>query len=133
MSENQEQKRVLVVEDELAIAKLIKYVLENADFEVTLVTEGASALKEIDRETPDIMILDLMLPTFSGFDVMKSLNESDRIGTFPIVVLTCRGQEEDKERALNLGASEFMTKPFSPSGLVAVLRSLINHSGGIHE
>jgi DNA-binding response OmpR family regulator len=132
MSTNSKNKKVLVVEDELAIAKLIKYVLENSNFEVTLVHEGKDALEKVKTFSPDIMVLDLMLPVMSGFEILEYLGDKKLLDNLPVIVLTCRGQEEDKVKAMRLGASEFMTKPFSPSGLVAVLNSILNKSGGIH-
>ncbi|MCK5743723.1 MAG: response regulator [Caldisericia bacterium] len=132
MSSNSKNKKVLVVEDELAIAKLIKYVLENSNFEVTLVHEGKDALEKVKTFSPDIMVLDLMLPVMSGFEILEYLGDKKLLDDLPVIVLTCRGQEEDKVKAMRLGASEFMTKPFSPSGLVAVLNSILNKSGGIH-
>ncbi len=132
MSNNSKNKKVLVVEDELAIAKLIKYVLENSNFEVTLVHEGKDALEKVKTFSPDIMVLDLMLPVMSGFEILEYLGDKKLLDDLPVIVLTCRGQEEDKVKAMRLGASEFMTKPFSPSGLVAVLNSILNKSGGIH-
>jgi len=132
MSTNSKNKKVLVVEDELAIAKLIKYVLENSNFEVTLVHEGKDALEKVKTFSPDIMVLDLMLPVMSGFEILEYLGDKKLLDNLPVIVLTCRGQEEDKVKAMRLGASEFMTKPFSPSGLVAVLNSIFNKSGGIH-
>ena len=132
MNKNPNGKKVLVVEDELAIAKLIKYVLENAGFDVTLIHEGDTALKAVSKVSPDIMVLDLMLPVLSGFDILKQMEEEKILNSTPVIVLTCRGQEEDKSKAMRLGASEFMTKPFSPSGLVAVINSVLNKSGEIH-
>lgn len=132
MNENRNGKKVLVVEDELAIAKLIKYVLENAGFDVTLIHEGDAALSAIKKVSPDIMVLDLMLPVLSGFDILTHMEGKGVLKDTPVIVLTCRGQEEDKSKAMRLGASEFMTKPFSPSGLVAVINSVLNKSGEIH-
>ncbi len=132
MNENPIGKKVLVVEDELAIAKLIKYVLENAGFEVTLIHEGNKVLSTISETNPDIMVLDLMLPVLSGYDILTQMEEKGILESTPVIVLTCRGQEEDKTKAMRLGASEFMTKPFSPSGLVAVINSVLNKSGEIH-
>lgn len=132
MNENPIGKKVLVVEDELAIAKLIKYVLENAGFEVTLIHEGDAVLPAISEVDPNIVVLDLMLPVLSGFDILTHMEEKGILRSVPVIVLTCRGQEEDKRKAMRLGASEFMTKPFSPSGLVAVINSVLNKSGEIH-
>ena len=132
MTDDAKPTKVLVIEDEFAIAKLIRYVLENSGFEVLLAHEGEEALELIDSKNPDIIILDLMLPVMSGFEILEHMEKNRKLKTIPVIVLTCRGQEEDKTKAMRLGASEFMTKPFSPSGLVAVINSLLNLGGSIH-
>ena len=132
MSDDTNRTKVLVIEDEFAIAKLVRYVLENSGFEVSLAHEGKEALDLIINEPPDIIILDLMLPVMSGFEVLEHMESNGQLKTIPVIVLTCRGQEEDKVKAMHLGASEFMTKPFSPSGLVAVINSVLNSGGSIH-
>lgn len=132
MSDDTNRTKVLVIEDEFAIAKLVRYVLENSGFEVSLAHEGKEALDLLTSESPDIIILDLMLPVMSGFEVLEHMERNGQLKTIPVIVLTCRGQEEDKVKAMRLGASEFMTKPFSPSGLVAVINSVLNSGGSIH-
>jgi len=117
---------ILVVDDEVAIAKLIKFVLESNGFQVRLAGDGNSALEAIRENMPDLVVLDLMLPTISGFDVLLSIRQEMGIDNLPIVVLTCRGQREDKERAIRCGATEYITKPFSPTSLVATVREHTN-------
>jgi DNA-binding response OmpR family regulator len=114
---------ILVVDDEIAIAKLIKFVLESNGFSVRIAGDGNTALEAIREKLPDLVVLDLMLPTISGFDVLLSIRQEMEITELPVVVLTCRGQREDRERAMRCGATEFITKPFSPTGLVSVLKS----------
>lgn len=117
---------ILVVDDEVAIAKLIKFVLESNGFQVRLAGDGNSALEAIRENMPDLVVLDLMLPTISGFDVLLGIRQEMGIDNLPIVVLTCRGQREDKERAIRCGATEYITKPFSPTSLVATVREHTN-------
>lgn len=117
---------ILVVDDEVAIAKLIKFVLESNGFQVRLAGDGNSALEAIRENMPDLVVLDLMLPTISGFDVLLSIRQEMGIDSLPVVVLTCRGQREDKERAIRCGATEYITKPFSPTSLVATVREHTN-------
>ncbi len=123
------KKRIVVVEDELAISKLISYVLENAGFAVNVEFDGANALESILNSPPDLVLLDLMLPSMSGFEILSKLRTDDKTMTLPVIVLTCRGQEDDKEHAFRLGVTDYVTKPFSPTSLVAILRSVLATKG----
>jgi DNA-binding response OmpR family regulator len=118
--------RIIVVEDEAAISKLISYVLQNAGFMVEAYTDGGEALEAITKNPPNLILLDLMLPTMSGFEILTKLKQDENFKKIPVVVLTCRGQDEDKEKAFKLGVSEYMTKPFSPTGLVAILGDVMS-------
>ncbi|NLI39594.1 MAG: response regulator [Caldisericales bacterium] len=122
------KKSIAVVEDEVAISKLIAYVLENAGFHVRTIFDGGEALEKIKNDPPDLILLDLMLPTMSGFELLSRIKEEASLSRVPIVVLTCRGQDEDKDRAFRLGAIEYVTKPFSPTGLVAMLKNIFSSS-----
>ncbi|MBP7732483.1 MAG: response regulator [Caldisericia bacterium] len=113
---------VLVVDDEIAIAKLIKFVLESNGYEVRIADDGETAISAIMDKKPDLVVLDLMLPTISGFDVLQNIRESMGITDLPVIVLTCRGQKEDRDKAIKLGATEYLTKPFSPTSLVNTLK-----------
>lgn len=113
---------VLVVDDEVAIAKLIKFVLESNGYEVRIADDGEAAISAIRDKKPDLVVLDLMLPTISGFDVLQNIRESMGITDLPVIVLTCRGQKEDRDKAIKLGATEYLTKPFSPTSLVNTLK-----------
>lgn len=113
---------VLVVDDEIAIAKLIKFVLESNGYEVRIADDGEAAISAIMDKKPDLVVLDLMLPTISGFDVLQNIRESMGIIDLPVIVLTCRGQKEDRDKAIKLGATEYLTKPFSPTSLVNTLK-----------
>jgi DNA-binding response OmpR family regulator len=114
---------ILVVDDEVAIAKLIKFVLESNGYEVRIAPDGNSAIDSIKEKTPDLVVLDLMLPTISGFEVLENIRSDMGITAMPVIVLTCRGQKEDRDKALRLGATEYITKPFSPTSLVNTLKS----------
>jgi len=119
------KKTVLVADDEVAVSKLICYVLENAGFNVKIAQDGGDALDQIIKETPDLVLLDLMLPTISGFEILSKIRENEKLKSLPIIVLTCRGQEEDKQKATHLGVTEYLTKPFSPSGLINIIRNVM--------
>ena len=110
------KKKILIVEDEESIAELEKDYLEINGFEVVIETEGTSALKRTDEEEFDMFILDLMLPGIDGFEICKNIREkSDK----PVLMVSAKKDDIDKIRGLGLGADDYVTKPFSPSELVA--------------
>lgn len=111
-------RHVLVADDEPHIGRIIKMKLEQGPFRVTLAFDGREAIDVLNRETDiALVLLDVMMPHLSGFDVLSFMRESDRWHDTPCIVLTAAGQEAQHRRALALGATEFMTKPFSPKKL----------------
>jgi two-component system phosphate regulon response regulator PhoB len=122
---NSPKTQILVVEDEEAIATLIIYNLEKEGFEVEHVPDGEDALEAIRANIPDIVLLDWMLPSISGIDVCKKLRADSATRSIPIIMLTARGEETDRVYGLDIGADDYITKPFSPSELVARIRAVI--------
>ena len=120
MTTTEGTRHVLVADDEPHIGRIIKMKLEQGPFRVTLAYDGREAL-EILRREPDIglVLLDLMMPYLSGLDVLGEMKRDDRLKEIPTIVLTAAGQEQQHHMALELGASDFMTKPFSPKKLYA--------------
>ena len=116
---------VLVVEDEVAIARLIQFGLEQAGFDVQMAESAEDAKVLIDERLPDVVLLDWMLPKMSGVQFAKLLRQNERTSDLPIIMLTARGEESDKETGLNLGADDYVTKPFSPRELVARIKALL--------
>ena len=116
---------ILVVENELSIQRLIEFGLQQAGFEVNLVESAEDAKAVIDDRLPDVVLLDWMLPKMSGVDFAKELRMNERTKDLPIIMLTARGEEADKELGLNLGADDYVTKPFSPRELVARIKALL--------
>jgi two-component system, OmpR family, phosphate regulon response regulator PhoB len=118
--------RVLVVEDERDIAALVAYHLTKEGYRVRTTEGGQEALEAVSAEKPDLVVLDLMLPGFSGYDVLQELRRRPDLAEVPVVVLTARRDEADRVMGLELGADDYVTKPFSPRELVlrvgAVLR-----------
>jgi two-component system, OmpR family, phosphate regulon response regulator PhoB len=118
--------RILVVEDERDIAALVAYHLTKEGYRVRTAEAGQEALEAARAERPDLMILDLMLPGFSGYEVLSELRRRPDLAEVPVVVLTARRDEADRVKGLELGADDYVTKPFSPRELVlrvsAVLR-----------
>ena len=118
-------KTILVVDDEPKIVELARDYLEHAGFAVATASDGASALEQIRRRAPDLVVLDLGLPRVDGLDVTREVR---RRGDLPIVMLTARDDELDKLLGLELGADDYMTKPFSPRELVARVRAVLRRA-----
>lgn len=113
-------RHVLVADDEPHIGRIIKMKLEQGPFRVTLAYDGAEAIEILDaEESVDLVLLDLMMPQRSGLDVLTHLRADARLREIPCIILTAAGQEEQHRRAMALGATEFITKPFSPKKLYA--------------
>lgn len=120
-------KRVLLAEDEANIAESITFLLERAGFEVTVENNGRKALEVVMADVPDVLVLDVMLPGLDGYEILRSLRADRRGETLPVLMLTAKGQRENREMALKCGADMFITKPFSNAEIVAAVRKL---SGG---
>lgn len=118
-------KRILVVDDEPRIVDIARDYLARAGFQVTAVGDGAAALEAAQRHRPDLVVLDLGLPGMDGLDVARRLREE---GDVPIVILTARDDEVDRIVGLELGADDYVTKPFSPRELVARVRAVLRRS-----
>jgi two-component system alkaline phosphatase synthesis response regulator PhoP len=116
---------VLIVEDEPKIARVARDYLQAAGCTVVTAEDGRSGLREAARSRPDLVVLDLRLPDIDGLDVARRLRES---GPVPIIMLTARGEESDKLVGLELGADDYITKPFSPKELVARVRAVLRRS-----
>jgi two-component system phosphate regulon response regulator PhoB len=126
--------RVLVIEDEAPIQELLCYSLEQAGFEVTAVTTAEQGLAEIRSELPSVVLLDLMLPGMSGVALAKQLRSDARTRDLPLIMVTARAEESDRVGGLDVGADDYVTKPFSQKELVsrirAVLRRRAPHQAG---
>ena len=120
-------QRILVVEDEMQIARTLRDYLEAAGFEVTVAGDGSAALASTRGDRPDLVVLDLGLPGMDGLDVARELR---RTSTTPIVMLTARGEETDRIVGLELGADDYLVKPFSPKELVARVRAVLRRTSG---
>jgi two-component system alkaline phosphatase synthesis response regulator PhoP len=114
--------RVLVVDDDPGIVKVVRAYLEQAGFEVSLAYDGKKAMQIARNDKPDLVVLDLMLPEMDGWDVCRALRKESDV---PIIMLTARVEESDKLIGLELGADDYVTKPFSPRELVARVRSVL--------
>jgi len=120
---------VLVVEDEDAIREMLVLVLEQADFSVLAATDTQQGLSLALEKKPDLILLDWMLPGLSGVDWARRLKRDEVFAEIPIILLTARGEEEDKVRGLDVGADDYITKPFSPRELIARIRAVLRRAG----
>ena len=118
----------LVVEDEAALVTMLRYNLEQAGFQVNEAFDGEEALVIAEEETPDIILLDWMLPLVSGIELCRQFRRTAATREVPIIMLTARGEEADKLRGLDSGADDYITKPFSPAELVARMRAVLRRS-----
>ena len=118
-------QRILIVEDDKHIAKLVKYNLEKAGYACSVVITGEDALAVVDTEPVDLIILDIMLPKMDGFETCRSLKGGSRSAHIPIVMLTARGEEVDRVVGLELGADDYIVKPFSPRELVLRVKAVL--------
>ncbi len=122
---------ILVVEDEDAIREMLVMVLDQANFAYIAATDAEEAQKLLDDKIPDLILLDWMLPGISGVEWARRLKKESVYKDIPIILLTARGEEEDKIRGLEIGADDYMTKPFSPKELIARIRAVLRRSGKI--
>jgi CheY-like chemotaxis protein len=115
-----QQRHVLVADDEPHIGRIIKMKLEQGPFRVTLAYDGQEALDTLEKQPDiDLVLLDLMMPVLSGLDVLARIRSNERLKHLPCIILTAAGQEAQHQKAMELGATEFLTKPFSPKKLYA--------------
>lgn len=117
-------KHVVLVEDELNIAEAIRFLLSNEGWRVETIANGASAFEIIRKAAPDLVMLDVMLPGKSGFEILHDLREDPTCAALPVLMLTARGQSRDREMAERAGVSKFMTKPFSNAEMLEAVREL---------
>jgi len=118
--------KILVVDDDLELSSLIGYALRQAGYLVIEAADGVAALAAFERESPALVILDVNLPRLSGLEVCRRIRNASRV---PIMMLTVRNAEEDQVQALDLGADDYLTKPFSPRTLLARVRALLRRAG----
>jgi two-component system phosphate regulon response regulator PhoB len=124
-----EQARILVVEDEPDQQELLRYNLVREGYEVACVDDGAEALEQVDDQLPDLIVLDLMLPGLDGLEVCRRLRRRPETAAVPIVMLTAKGEDSDVVAGLELGADDYVTKPYSPRVLLARVKAVLRARG----
>jgi len=122
------REKILIVEDEKDIVKMLEYNLKKEGFRVISASDGEDALDLAVREHPDILLLDLMLPGIAGLEVCRSLKKENKTSSIPVIMLTAKGQESDKVVGLELGADDYITKPFSPRELIARIKAVLRRA-----
>jgi len=118
-------KKILVVDDEPQLVELLKIRLEANDYEVLVASDGQEGLKMARNKKPDLIILDLMLPKIDGFTVCRMLKFDEKYKNIPIIMFTARAQETDKKLGREVGADEYITKPFDPQVLLKKIEDLL--------
>ena len=124
----QPPSRILVVEDEPDIAALVAYQLAHAGYQVRTASDGQEALRVLESDPPDLIVLDLMLPGTSGTDVLRTLKSRTETAGTPVIILTARGGEDDRVEGFKLGADDYLPKPFSPRELVLRVNAVLRRS-----
>ena len=127
MPEEFERRRILVVDDEERMVRFIRMNLEHDGFQVMEAFNGKQAIDKL-RDTPDVILLDVMMPDIDGFEVLETIRE---VSNVPVIMLTAKGEEDDRVRGLELGADDYVTKPFSPRELVSRVRAVLRRTEGV--
>jgi DNA-binding response OmpR family regulator len=120
--------KILIVDDEPHIIRSLGFVLEKADYDVTAARNGTEALRLVKEERPDLVFLDIMMPEPDGYEVCRRIKSAEQTADVYVIMLTAKGQEADRRRSLEVGADEYMTKPFSPSRAVERVRKALGQS-----
>ena len=120
--------RILVIEDEPALVEMLRYNLEKEGYDVATAQDGETGLAAVDESKPDLILLDWMLPHVSGLEICRQLRRGRDTQAIPVIMLTARGEESDRVRALDVGADDYVTKPFSPGELAARIRAVLRRA-----
>ncbi len=123
-----QMKRILILEDDKDIIELVRYNLEKEGFRVTAAEDGLTGLAQVKKSRPDLLLLDIMLPKLSGLEICKEIRRDPSLNQLPILMLTARGEEADRVVGLELGADDYVTKPFSPRELAARVKALLRRT-----
>lgn len=124
-----ENNKILVVEDEEDISELVCYNLKKAGFETETAFSGEEALRKLEKSDPELVLLDVMLPNINGFDVLRKIRAEERFRKISVIMLTAKGSDVDVVKGLELGAEDYISKPFSPSVLIARIKSVLKRKG----
>jgi len=121
-------EHILIVEDEIDIAQLVSFNLERAGYSVDIVHDGREVLEKILKDQPNLVILDLMLPGMDGYQILKEMQRDTRSHSIPVLMLTAKSQIDDRIKGLELGADDYLTKPFSPKELILRAQAILKRN-----
>lgn len=130
MATNHSKYKILVVDDEKRMVRFIQLNLEQDGFQVITAYNGEQALEQVRTQLPDLVLLDIMMPDIDGFQVLEKIRE---VNTVPVIMLTAKGEEDDRVKGLELGADDYITKPFSPRELVSRIKAVLRRTKTFQE
>ena len=130
MNSDQTKYKILAVDDEKRMVRFIQLNLEQDGFQVVTAYNGKEALEQVRTQLPDLVLLDIMMPDINGFEVLKKIRE---VSNVPVIMLTAKGEEDDRIQGLELGADDYITKPFSPRELVSRIRAVLRRTKAFQE
>jgi DNA-binding response OmpR family regulator len=130
MSSDKTKYKILAVDDEKRMVRFIQLNLEQDGFQVITAYNGKEALEQVRTQLPDLVLLDIMMPDINGFEVLKKIRE---VSSVPVIMLTAKGEEDDRIQGLELGADDYITKPFSPRELVSRIRAVLRRTKAFKE
>ena len=117
--------RILVVDDDAFIRRPLQYLLERAGFEADVAVDGVECMEKVKDSRPDLICLDVMMPNQDGFVTCEAIRREESLKDVPIILLSAKGQESDRARGIELGADDFLSKPYSPTELITKIRALL--------
>ncbi len=121
-----DRKRILVVDDEIYIVHILEFSLTMEGYSVLTASDGEEALRIIEQERPDLVVLDIMMPKLDGYEVCRRLRQDEQFRSLPVILLSAKGRPIDREAGLGAGADDYITKPFSPRKLLEKMRELLD-------
>jgi len=120
------QKTVVYAEDDQDIARLVKFKLEREGFKIVYFPDGAGVVEAVSQVMPDIVLLDVMMPVQDGISILKDIKSNPKTANIPVIMLSAKGQEQDIVKGLDIGATDYVTKPFAPSELIARVKRILS-------
>lgn len=124
-------KKVLIIEDDLSAARLTEYTLEQAGYEVITAYDGFDGLDKAVTECPDLIILDVMLPGLDGYEVCRQLRQESETATLPILIISAKARDDDRDIGLRVGADAYIAKPVDPSVIIQKVEDILSNTGNI--
>lgn len=120
------RKRILVVDDEIYIVHILEFTLTMEGYDVVTAADGDEALRKVEEDRPDLVVLDIMMPRMDGYEVCRRLREEEETRDLPVILLSAKGRPIDRETGMEVGANDYIVKPFSPRRLLEKIRDLLD-------